>query len=624
MTMFGGSSFVSADSPAVFGQIDVSDDGVIPYFQEFSERIHRHDCRLVCQMSHLGRRTTWNVADWLPVVAPSRVRETAHRGFPKEMDQHDIDRIIKDYAAAALRCKEGDLDGCEILSHGHLPEQFLSPFTNRRNDKFGGSLNNRLRFTIELLGAVRAAVGPDFIVGLRQGLSEKFEGGLTRDEGLAAAEKIVSEGLIDYMTVNFGHIDTDHAVAQHIPGMWAPLAPWLEEIRAFRATVNIPTIHACRIADLSTARYAVESGILDLAAMVREHIADPYIVKKLEEGKEDQIRPCVGANYFLDRIYLGQDMLCMHNAATGREATMPHIVPRSTGPARKIVVIGGGPGGMEAARVCAERGHSVVLFEATGRLGGQLNIASMASWRRDLASVTGWLSRQLERLNVAIRWNTLASSDEVRAEIPDVVIVATGGLPDTDLVLGSDLCISVWDALCDPTLKGSVLVYDDSGQAPGASCADALSGREGAKVELVTPDRMAAMEMGSQNYPIFLEHFYRRGVTITPDHRLHSVQRSENRLKATFTNEYGGPAIERVVDHLVVEHGTLPLDDLFIDLKSGSVNDGVIDYDALLAGKPQPLAGTESAFELYRIGDAVASRNVHAAIYDALRLCKDL
>jgi hypothetical protein len=253
-----------------------------------------------------------------------------------------------------------------------------------------------------------------------------------------------------------------------------------------------------------------------------------------------------------------------------------------------------------------------------------LNIASMASWRRDLASVTGWLSRQLERLNVAIRWNTLASSDEVRAEIPDVVIVATGGLPDTDLVLGSDLCISVWDALCDPTLKGSVLVYDDSGQAPGASCADALSGREGAKVELVTPDRMAAMEMGSQNYPIFLEHFYRRGVTITPDHRLHSVQRSENRLKATFTNEYGGPAIERVVDHLVVEHGTLPLDDLFIDLKSGSVNDGVIDYDALLAGKPQPLAGTESAFELYRIGDAVASRNVHAAIYDALRLCKDL
>jgi 2,4-dienoyl-CoA reductase-like NADH-dependent reductase (Old Yellow Enzyme family) len=624
MTMFGGSSFVSPDSPAVFGQIDVSNDGVIPYFQEFSERIHQHDCGLVCQISHLGRRTTWNVADWLPVVAPSRVRETAHRGFPKEIDQHDIKRIIRDYAAAALRCKDGGLDGCEILNHGHLPEQFLSPFTNRRTDQYGGSLNNRLRFTFELLEAVRAAVGPDFIVGLRQGLWETFDGGLTKDEGLAAAEKIVAEGLIDYMTVNFGHIDTDRGVAHHIPGMWAPLAPWLEEIRAFRAAVNIPTIHACRIADLSTARHAVESGILDMAAMVRAHIADPYIVKKLEAGQEDQIRPCVGANYCLDRIYLGQDMLCMHNAASGREGAMPHIIPRSQGPARKIVVVGGGPGGMEAARVCAERGHSVVLFEATDRLGGQLNIAAMAGWRRDLASVTGWLSLQLERLNVMIRWNTLAGSDEVRAENPDVVIIATGGLPDTDIVPGSDLCISVWDALCDPGLRGSVLVYDDSGQAAGASCADALSGKDGATVELLTPDRMAALEMGSQNYPIFLEHFYQKGVTITPDHRIQSVQRSGNRLKVTFTNEYGGPPIERVVDHLVVEHGTVPLDDLFIALRSQSMNDGVTDYDALLAGRPQPIGMGAGSFALYRIGDAVASRNVHAAIYDALRLSKDL
>lgn len=303
---------------------------------------------------------------------------------------------------------------------------------------------------------------------------------------------------------------------------------------------------------------------------------------------------------------------------------MPHIVTTTRGPARKIVVVGGGPGGMEAARVCAERGHAVVLFEASDRLGGQLNIAAMASWRKDLASVTGWLSLQLERLNVTVRWNTLADADDVRAENPDVVIIATGGLPDIDLIPGSDLCISVWDALCDSTLKGTVLIYDGSGQAPGASCADALSDRDDARVELVTPDRMAAMEMGSQNYPIFLEHFYRKAVTITPDYRIQSVQRSENRLKVTFTNEYGGPAIERVVDHLVVEHGTIPLDDLFIDLRSHSVNDGVTDYDALLTGKPQPLRGVADAFELYRIGDAVASRNVHAAIFDALRLCKDL
>jgi 2,4-dienoyl-CoA reductase-like NADH-dependent reductase (Old Yellow Enzyme family) len=225
MTMFGGSSFIAPDSPSVFGQIDVSDDGIIPYFQQFSQRIHQHDCGLICQISHLGRRTTWNVADWMPVVAPSRVREPAHRAFPKEMDGNDIKRIIAAYAAAALRCKEGGLDGCEVLSHGHLPEQFLSPFTNKRTDGYGGSLDNRLRFTRELLEAIREAVGPDFIVGLRYGATEDMPGGLTMDEGIRAAEKIAAAGLIDYMTVNFGHIDTPHALAQHIPGMSHRLRP---------------------------------------------------------------------------------------------------------------------------------------------------------------------------------------------------------------------------------------------------------------------------------------------------------------------------------------------------------------------------------------------------------------
>ncbi|MGE3874793.1 MAG: FAD-dependent oxidoreductase [Parvibaculaceae bacterium] len=624
MTMFGGSSVVAADSPSVFGQIDVSNDEIIPCFQEFSERIHKHDCALICQISHLGRRTTWNAGNWFPVIAPSPVREPSHRAFPREMDHHDIKRVISAYAAAASRCKRGGLDGTEILSHGHLPDQFLSPTTNKRTDAYGGSLKNRLRFTLEVLDAVRSAVGGDCILGIRLGAMENTRDGYGLSEGIEAAQIIAESGLVSYMNVNFGHIDTHYGLAQFIPGMWAPLAPWLTQMKEFRKHIKIPLIHACRIADIATARHAIVEGILDLAGMTRAHIADPYIVKKIEERREQSIRPCVGAGYCVDRGAQGYEALCLHNAATGREATMPHIISPSKGPKRKVVIVGGGPAGLEAARVSAARGHKVVLFEATGKLGGQIQIAARAGWRRDLISIADWLAAQLDELKVDIRWDTMASAADVENEQPDIVIVATGGLPDTDVAPGSELAISVWDALTGPALSGEILVYDDNGQSPAPSCADFLAGQAGAKVEYVTPDRAAASDMGNFNFSIYLEHFYRKGISITPDSRLTSIERHGNKLKAVFSNEYGGPDIARVVDHIVVEHGTVPVAEIFHELRSKSRNDGVLDQDALMRGEPQALSlNPDGKYMLFRVGDAVASRNIHAAIYDSLRLCKD-
>lgn len=624
MTMFGGSSFVAPDTPSVFGQIDVSTDDIIPYFQEFSSRIHQHGCGIVCQISHLGRRTTWNAGNWLPVIAPSRVKEPSHRAFPKEMDRHDIKRVIAAYSAAAVRCAKGGLDGTEILSHGHLPEQFLSPATNMRTDKYGGSLRNRMRFTLELLEAVREAVGDDHIIGIRLGANEDFDGGYGLSEGIEAARMVEESGLVDYMTVNFGHIESHYALAQHIPGMWSGLAPWLGQVAEFRKHVRTPLIHACRISDTATARHAIAEGILDLVAMTRAHIADPYIVRKLEQNRESAIRPCVGANFCLDRVSQGYDALCLHNVATGREATMPHVIARSTGPRRKVVVAGGGPAGLEAARVSAARGHDVVLFEAGSKLGGQIQLASLAGWRRDLIGIVDWYARELEELKVDIRWSTMAGLTEVENENPDIVIVATGGMPDTDVAPGCELAVSVWDALTGPALSGDILVYDDNGQPTAPSCADFLAGKEGTKVEYITPDRAAASDMGTQNFSVFLEHFYRKGVAITPDSRLKRIERHGNKLKATFSNEYGGPDIERVVDHVVVEHGTLPLDEVYQECRSRSRNDGVIDQDALLRGEPQRLElNPGGRYQLFRVGDAVASRNIHAAIFDSLRLCKD-
>ena len=303
-------------------------------------------------------------------------------------------------------------------------------------------------------------------------------------------------------------------------------------------------MHASRIADLATARHAIREGILDLVGMTRAHIADPHIVNKLRAGREETIRPCVGAGYCLDRIYLSAGgALCIHNAATGREAHMPHVVPKASGPRRGIVVVGGGPAGMEAARVSAERGHDVILHEAAGKLGGQILLAARAAWRRDLVGIVDWYARELERLGVEIRWNSYADRETVLAEGPDVVIVATGGLPDAHFAPGGEHCKSVWDVLSGGELDGSILIYDDNGQHQGPSCADHLAGRPGVMVELITPDRHAGAEMGTLNFPIYLENFYRKGVTVTPHHRLRSVEKAGNQLRAVFSNEYAGPEI---------------------------------------------------------------------------------
>ncbi|MCI4644773.1 MAG: FAD-dependent oxidoreductase [Hyphomonadaceae bacterium] len=625
LTMFGGSSSVSPDSPASpWNQISVADDGVIPYFQEFAARVHGHGAALMIQLTHMGRRTRWDTENWLPTVSPSPVREPASRSIPKQLERWDMERIIADYVSAVRRCREGGLDGCEIsAAHGHLLDQFWSPSVNRRTDEYGGSLENRMRFGMEVFEAIRRDVGEDYIVGIRMSADELIDDGLSFEDCLTIAKTLSQAGLVDFVDLLGGQARDHMAHAIILPNMAFPVAPFLPLVSAFRAELDVPVFHAQRIMDLATASRAVADGHVDMVAMTRAHIADPHIVNKLMADKADDIRQCVGAGYCIDRIYAGKDALCIQNASTGREATLPHDVARAD-THLKTVVIGAGPAGLEAARVLALRGHEVVLIEREALAGGQLLTASKATWREALTGITRWLVQQVQKLGVDLRLGTEATVETILAEAPDIVVVATGGYPSDGWIKGAELAQNTWEILNGSVEPAeTVLIYDGLGQHQAVSCAEVMAKR-GAKVELVTLDRAVGEEVGGTNFPVHLRELYRLDVIMTPNLTLTEIYGEGNKRVAVLRNDYTLEEEERLVDQIVLEFGTLPNDALYFALREQSANKGKLDLEALIDGRPQMASSTEGQFALYRIGDAVAGRNVHAAIYDAKRLCRVL
>ncbi len=625
LTMTAGSAVVSRDSPPAFNNILAYKDEVVPWMKRLTDACHEHGTAVMIQLTHLGRRTGWNKGDWLPSLSSTHEREPAHRAFPKLVEEWDIARIISNYADAAERMKAGGMDGVELEAYGHLMDQFWSPLTNTLDGPYGGTLENRMRFSLEVIDAIRERVGDDFVVGIRFSADEALEGGISPQEGLEIARRLKATGKIDFLNVIRGHIDTDPGLADVIPVQGMRNAPHLDFAGTVRKEIGLPTFHASKIPDVATARHAIASGLLDMVGMTRAHMADPLIVRKIMEGREGDIRPCVGATYCLDRIYQGGDALCIHNAATGRELAMPQEIGKAKAE-KKIVIVGAGPGGLEAARVASERGHQVTVFEAAPDPGGQIRLTAQSARRREMISIIDWRMEQCLKRDVRFRFNTFADAHDVVAEEPDVAVVATGGLAHTEVLgEGNDLVVSAWDILSGDVRPGKqVLLYDDAGDHTALQAAEVIAGA-GAHLEIMTPDRSFAPDVMGLNLVPYIRALQEKDVRFTVTYRLKAAKKSGNLITAVIGTDYSDHTEQRVFDQIVVNHGTVPLDELYFELKPLSKNLGVVDQTELIFGRPQTVeTNPDGHFTLYRIGDAVSARNTHAAVYDALRLMKEI
>lgn len=491
-------------------------DEVVPAMAEKARVVHRHGARLIGQLVHLGREFIGGESE-SPPMAPSSVKTVRDAYPPHELTVGEIDEIIEGWRVSTENLVKAGLDGVEIhAAHGYLPAQFLSPLTNRRTDAFGGSFDNRMRFLHLVVEAMRSVTPAGFALGVRLSGEEEIPGGMDIDDCVRIAEDLAGLGSVDYFSITHG------TRGKYVKDSTGPDAVAVPSASRVRAATGVPTLVGQRIRDVGTAEQAIKAGHADLVGMARALIADPDLPVKSETGRLDEVRGCLGINQ--DCRAFDPHLHCAVNAEVGR-GRLPGVGVQVTR-AKEIYVIGGGPAGLEAARVSAERGHRVTLFERDTALGGAVRIAAASPRRATLIDIVDYLDRETRRLKVDVNLGAEISPDdleEIRG-ISDHVILATGSravpLPSP---LQARPAVSVEDVLTDAIPHqepGSAVVYDESdGFWPAYSAAEALAQR-GWQVDLATALTALAPRVPAESVGPLLQRLGESGVRLHVAHRL--------------------------------------------------------------------------------------------------------
>ena len=581
--------------------IDVYHSQVIPGFRKITNCVHQYDAKIFAQLNHNGQQCDGSLSR-LPVWAPSPMPDVLFREIPKAMEVEDIEEVARYFAKSATHERAGRFDGIEIqFGHSSLARQFLSPLSNYRQDEFGGSLENRMRAPLMFIKAVRDAVGKDYTLGIRMCADEMIPGGLDLAQVQEIGARFEASGLIDFMDLSIATFYNLYLVegSMHTPlGYTIPLAAGMRE------KLKLPVFCTGRINDPTMAERVLASGQADMIGMCRALICDPFLPKKAQEGRLDDLRYCVADNQnCIGRIGMNKTIGCIQNPAVGREEQWGEGTLKPAPVKKKVMVVGGGPAGMWAAKMAGRRGHRVTLYDRGTELGGQVLIAAKGAGRDEFGVLARNEKEQVTKAGVTVRLETEVTTDQVLAEKPDVVIIATGSVPKEFPVGGADGpgIWNVWQVLQgEAELGENICLIDYDGHHRATATAELLA-IQGKKVHIITSSLFIGAELGpTQDLYLTRQRLLQKGVTFTPDIAVMEVggERGAKTVKGfnVYSNQWAewGP-----FDNLVLAMGQRTVDDLYFSLK----------------GK---------VAELYRIGDCVAPRKVDMAIWEGQKVGREI
>lgn len=571
--------------------VDGSRPAVVPGYRRLTDAVHAHGTPVFAQLNHNGGQSS-SMYTRRPVQAAGPVPDPLFGEMPRALTGAGIVELVGAFAAAAARCAEGGFDGVELqASQSSVLRGFLARATNRRTDRYGGALEQRARFLLEVVAAVRAAIGPGLALGVRLSGDDLVDGGTTPDEAVATAVLLAGTGAVDYLSTSIG-VATEN-LHHNVAGMAAPGGWTLPVAARLRAAVDLPVVAVGGFIDPAQAEAALAAGHCDLVGVVRGQIADPEFAAKARAGRAAEIRSCLGCNQeCIGRVGTNRWLGCVADPRAGREAELP---PPRRRP-RRVVVVGGGPAGLQAAATAARRGHRVTLLEAADRTGGQVLVAARAPGRARFGRLVTDLAGECARLGVDVRTCCPVDLALLQREAPDVVVLATGSRPSRPGWAGPGArVVDVRDVLTGRVAPaGEVLVVDDLGWAAAPSAATLLAER-GCAVEVTTAGMVVGADLG---LTLEAERWHVRagelGITQTTDRVVTGVTATD-RPAVRLLHHPTGAAEERVVDWVVVATHAVPADELWHELKGGEV-------------------------EVHRIGDCLAPRRAHAATVEGHRV----